>query len=48
MLEELSYVFSDRDEKQIGLMKKVDPGRWGYLFQALEKAEGEYRCLLNE
>lgn len=40
MLEELSYVFSNRDEDQIVLMRKIDPGRWDYLWQELEKGKG--------
>lgn len=48
MLEELGYVSNNRDEEQIDLVMKIDPGKWDYLFQELEKAEGKYRCLLNE
>lgn len=43
MLEELSYVSNNRDEEQIDLVMKADPGRWDYLFQELEKAKGKYR-----
>lgn len=44
MPEGLGYVFHNRDEEQIRLMK-FDPGWWNDLFQELEK--GKESCLLS-
>ena len=33
-------MFSNRDEDQIVVMRKVDSGKWEYLFQEWEKWKG--------